>query len=567
MDFSVASVPQIIDSAVLEWNERTSVLAVEDNLAGQTIEDLQQAFSQPFAVLDLTRSELNRVTQHWLPIDVEPRLGVLEEVARRGTVEIIEDYAPLVVVAVPIPAEESGECRLVAIATFVTQPIDSPQDITAASQAVGVDSDVALRWAKMQAVWSALAVERLARSVLTQAITRAENQKLKRQLTSVSQHLLQTFDELNLLHRVHERLSLASNEQQLLDQAVGWLNDVLPAECLLGCIAARSADETTLLDEQPYWIVAGDCPLPKEELNEFFGRLGPGARDSTILFDREITGSPNWFYPDVHEVISVPIYAGDDAVGWLMALNRQEGKQRRDGEFGSLETSLLSSVASMLGMHSGNVRLFKDQEGFFESVVRAFSSAIDAKDEYTRGHSERVARISVCLARRLGCSKQELNTLYLSGLLHDIGKIGIDDNVLQKPGKLTAEEYEHIQQHPQFGYEILKGVQQLKHVLPVVLHHHESWDGTGYPHQLAGEDIPWLARIVAVADSFDAMSSDRVYRTGMPAEKLNAIFRDNAGKQWDARVVEAFFAVRKEIDEVIRESREQLSLDVDEWQS
>lgn len=562
----MATVPQTIDSAVLDWNENTAVLTVEHDLARQTIEDLQRAFHQPFAILDLARGELNRVAQNWLPIGVDSKLGILEEVARRGTVEIIEDYAPLVVLAVPIPSEESGECRHTALATFVTQPLDSQHDITLAAQAVGVDAEVAMRWAKGQSIWSSLAVEQLSQSVLNQALTRAENQKLKRQLTSVSQHLLQTFDELNLLHRIHERLSLASNEQQLLDQVVRWLNDVLPAQCLIGCMEARTEDSAGLDDQQRYWIVAGDCPVPKAELNDFFVRLGPGARDSTILFDREVTGSPNWFYPDVREVISVPIYAGNDTVGWLLALNRQEGRQRREGEFGSLETSLLSSVASMLGMHSGNVRLFKDQEGFFESVVRAFSSAIDAKDQYTRGHSERVARISVCLARRLGCSKQQLNTIYLSGLLHDIGKIGIDDNVLQKPGKLTSEEFNHIQQHPQFGYEILKGVQQLQQVLPVVLHHHESWDGTGYPHQLAGEEIPWLARIVAVADSFDAMSSDRVYRTGMPAEKLNAIFRENAGKQWDARVVEAFFAVRKEIEEVIRESREQLSLDVDQWQ-
>ncbi len=108
---------------------------------------------------------------------------------------------------------------------------------------------------------------------------------------------------------------------------------------------------------------------------------------------------------------------------------------------------------------------------------------------------------------------------------------------------------------------------QLKHVLPVVLHHHEAWDGSGYPGRLQGEETPWLARIVAVADAFDAMSSDRPYRTGMPAGKLNDIFREGAGQQWDPRVVEAFFAVRDEIDAVIQEDREELSLDVEEWQS
>jgi putative nucleotidyltransferase with HDIG domain len=198
-------------------------------------------------------------------------------------------------------------------------------------------------------------------------------------------------------------------------------------------------------------------------------------------------------------------------------------------------------------------------------VVRALTSAIDAKDPYTCGHSDRVARLSVCLARQLRCSTEDLNTIYLSGLLHDIGKIGIDDNVLRKPGPLTPTEFEHIKTHPELGCRILEGVKQLDMVMPVVRHHHEAWNGAGYPAGLKGAETPLLARIVAVADSIDAMSSDRPYRKGIPDEKLDTILRDGAGKQWDAEIVSAAFKVRDELRRIGKEERHPLSLDVTDW--
>jgi HD-GYP domain-containing protein (c-di-GMP phosphodiesterase class II) len=165
----------------------------------------------------------------------------------------------------------------------------------------------------------------------------------------------------------------------------------------------------------------------------------------------------------------------------------------------------------------------------------------------------------------LGCSTEELNTIYLSGLLHDIGKIGIDDNVLRKPSALTPAEYEHIKTHPELGCRILEGVKQLDKVMPVVRHHHEAWNGTGYPAGLKAEETPFLARVVAVADSIDAMSSDRPYRKGMPDEKLDAILRDGSGKQWDPKIIEAAFQVRDELRAIGQEDRHPLALDVGNW--
>ena len=161
-------------------------------------------------------------------------------------------------------------------------------------------------------------------------------------------------------------------------------------------------------------------------------------------------------------------------------------------EFGTVEASLLNSVAAILGIHSGNIELYRQQSELLAGVVRALTSAIDAKDPYTCGHSDRVARVAVRLAQELGCDASTLNTIYLSGLLHDIGKIGIDDSVLRKPGKLTDAEYEHIKRHVEIGHQILRDLKKLDDVLPVVLHHHESWDGAGYPEQACRRAHPAL---------------------------------------------------------------------------
>ena len=256
----------------------------------------------------------------------------------------------------------------------------------------------------------------------------------------------------------------------------------------------------------------------------------------------------------------MPIDDGDHPCGWLIALNHRGSAAEGICDFGSVEIQLLSSVGTILGIHNSNLALYREQSKLLASSVEALTSAIDAKDRYTSGHSNRVAYFSASLAERLGLSKMDRETIYLAGLLHDIGKIGIDDSVLNKAGELNDEEYEQIKLHPQLGYEILKGVQQLDKVLPIVLHHHEAWDGSGYPHGLQATEIPRMARIMAVADAFDAMSSDRPYRKGMADEKMDAILRAGAGTQWDPEVVEAFFEIREEIRRIAEVSAYQTTL-------
>jgi HD-GYP domain-containing protein (c-di-GMP phosphodiesterase class II) len=248
------------------------------------------------------------------------------------------------------------------------------------------------------------------------------------------------------------------------------------------------------------------------------------------------------------------------SIGWLIAVNPPSARTltRADAD-------TLRPIASLIASQQINAKVYGDLKELLFGVIRALTAAIDAKDPYTSGHSERVARIAVRLSEELGMSANQRGDLYLMGLLHDVGKIGVDDSVLKKAGPLTPEEYRAIQQHVEIGVHILKDLRKLNHLLPGVRHHHESLDGTGYPDGLVGEAIPLEARLLAVADSFDAMSSTRPYRRRMTPMQIDEILRKGAGVQWDPRVIDALFRCRMDL-EMIRQKGigESLQLVVDE---
>jgi HD-GYP domain-containing protein (c-di-GMP phosphodiesterase class II) len=176
----------------------------------------------------------------------------------------------------------------------------------------------------------------------------------------------------------------------------------------------------------------------------------------------------------------------------------------------------------------------------YVEFVGSLASALDARDPYTAGHSARVCEYSCSIAAAMGFRSDDLDQLRIGALLHDIGKIGIDDAILRKAGRLTSEEFAIIQQHPEIGRRILEGVHGFAPYLSIVELHHENWDGTGYPHALRGEEVPLCARIVHVADAYDAMTSDRPYRPGMQCEVAMRILQENAGTQFDPLVVKVF---------------------------
>jgi HD-GYP domain-containing protein (c-di-GMP phosphodiesterase class II) len=181
----------------------------------------------------------------------------------------------------------------------------------------------------------------------------------------------------------------------------------------------------------------------------------------------------------------------------------------------------------------------KENQELFINSVRTLAAAIDAKDPYTRGHSERVARYAVVLARHMDLSPEEVRVVRLSALLHDVGKIGIDDRILRKPTALTSEEFEVMKTHPAKGALIMGQIPQLKNVIPGIKHHHEKWAGGGYPDGLKGHGIPLIARVVAVADTLDAMTTTRPYQKAMPLTYVITQIMSFAGKSFDPAVTAA----------------------------
>lgn len=227
------------------------------------------------------------------------------------------------------------------------------------------------------------------------------------------------------------------------------------------------------------------------------------------------------------------------AVGALVA-------GRNDADLMSIDSyhlTLAESVCAFLGPFIDNLRLRESEQRAFFATLEALSSTLDAKDSYTRGHSERVAHLAVAIAEQLKLERADLDRIWIAGRLHDVGKIGVPESVLLKPGGLTDAEFEQIKRHPTIGFEILRGVPGVEPMLPAVLHHHERWDGRGYPAGLAGENIPVDARIMAVADTFDAMSSKRSYRDSLPREVVLAELERSRGSQLDAHMVDAFMRV------------------------
>jgi len=515
---------------------------------------LEAAFGQPFSLLDADLGELSYAASTGLSCDYYPRLGLLHEVAQRGRPELVEHESPLSMLAVPLGDLEKGPA-LVAVSLFLTMRVEHESQIAPAARVFGIDAGRAFEWSRQSEAWTPRVLVRLAETTLDNILHRSQLSHLQHEINEAVGHARDTYVELGLLHRLARSLDVSHEPGELWRNAVAWVSDAVPAQCIVA-VARRDAlgEQPSLFDEPgPTEIYHGECPLPFHELIDMLERLGKAARRPLVL-NRGHTSAPTWSYPTVRELACAPIMQGSQREGWLLAINHSGVDGAEMGEFGSAELRLLDSVSTILGVHRNNTGLFLRQGDLFAASVRALTSAIDAKDPYTHGHSERVSRVAVCLAEQLGLDKEQLDTLYLGGLLHDIGKIGVDDQVLNKPGALTPQEFEQIKKHPQLGYDILRGVRQLQKILPIVLHHHEAWDGSGYPHGLKGDSTPLLARIAAVADAFDAMSSDRPYRRGMPDEKLDAILREGAGRQWDPNVVDAFFACREKIRRASQDS-------------
>lgn len=206
----------------------------------------------------------------------------------------------------------------------------------------------------------------------------------------------------------------------------------------------------------------------------------------------------------------------------------------------------IKSIAQMNEIKRINIELadtYEKLEKAYLDSIQTLRYTVEAKDPYTRGHSDRVSEYSVLIGEALGLSEDDIKTLRVGGLFHDIGKIGIPDAILLKDSKLTDDEYSEIKNHPSIGAHILCNAEVFKDIIPIVKHHHERYDGHGYPSQLKGEDIPYLARITAVADAFDAMTSKRTYRNSLPIDVVKGEIEKNLGTQFDPEIGKVFLDI------------------------
>ena len=237
---------------------------------------------------------------------------------------------------------------------------------------------------------------------------------------------------------------------------------------------------------------------------------------------------------------------------WLAALSFHPRRL-----FGPSDVKVLQLMRRMVLNHRQQQQVYARLKDSMFGLVRCLTSAIDAKDPYTWGHSERVARMAVRLGQQTGMPPAALSDLYLAGLLHDIGKIGINDDVLRKPGRLTAAEYEHMKTHTTKGAAIVETIPNFAGVLPIIRSHHERWDGSGYPDGHVRDGISLLARVVSVADAFDAMTSERPYRVAMPLPVAFDEIAEKAGSHFDPECVAAFLKLREQIQKIMSKQKEQ----------
>ena len=530
-----------LENPCVDWTNAWSGLA----------DEIGQYFDTEFQVWEwLTKESVWSTPCH--PLDRSHlNSSRLTEIATTKQFVVVEEQGGVLILGLPLRIDE--KCCLVATAAFLIYEYDVDDSVHEVMTLLGLDEFAARAWSHDQNVWDRATLMRFARVVQEKLAADFRRRDLEDENKLLTGQLVSTYEEIALLYSVTQNLSIATSDSELGNLVLEGLRQCIPAQTLaiqwLPREGENAANSTTYT--APSFLQQGPVAVDEASFQGLLEHANLDATTAPFVANHAMTRVFDWPFPEVAEVVLVAISDGEHVMGYLAAFNHSAA-----GEFGTIEASLLQSIASVLGIHRGNLELYRQQAEFLESVVQALTSAIDAKDPYTRGHSGRVARVAVMLAKELGFDQDALNQLYMAGLLHDVGKIGIGDDVLKKTSNLSAAEFEEVKRHPELGKRILGDIKQLEEVLPAVLHHHEEWNGKGYPDGLAGDEIPLTARIIAVADAWDAMTSTRPYRQGMPNEKVEAILASGKSSQWDERVINAFFAIRNEVRE-IRHQHEQ----------
>jgi len=360
------------------------------------------------------------------------------------------------------------------------------------------------------------------------------------------------YEELRSLDEIGRRLAATLDGERLMEETLSAVMQLVRPDTAAIC--------TWHLDAQVVQLkVALREGMPKELAWQWQGRLcsstdhivGHVERGVDLEVRHVVLNSPGmrlWRQGsergqlELRSVLTNMLGGTDDPFGLLAV-----GSCDPDA-FTEEHARVLSTLASSAAVALNNARAYRELRELNIQTIVALVNTVEARDPYTRGHSERVGRYAAAIAREMGLPADEVERVQVGGLLHDIGKIGISDAILYKPGQLTDDEHESMKEHPAIGAHIVEGIERLAHVVPIIYAHQERYDGSGYPEGLRGEEIPLAARIVAVADAFEAMTAERPYKPAMePAEALR-LLQEGAGTRWDPQVVDALVrVVRREL--------------------
>lgn len=360
---------------------------------------------------------------------------------------------------------------------------------------------------------------------------------MEKHLDKLSTELSQCYEQIMLLYNLSTNMNLDQSNATYLQLACDQLTQLVQVEGIAIFLEKKADSMKRLVLSAGSGLIAID-PMMADILHMHLTAELTAGREA--LLDSQVDSPFKYAWPDqLRNILAVPLGPADKMMGFLVATNIVN-----KSDFDSTDVKLFNSVANQCAVFIENGRLFNDLKELFIGSLKALTNSIDAKDQYTRGHSERVALIARWIAEHLKetrpLSEKQIHYIYLAGLLHDIGKIGVAETVLRKQGKLSDEERSIILAHPRIGASILSEIPQMRDIIPGVLHHHERHDGKGYPEGLCGDEIPLSARIIALADAFDAMTSRRVYRDAMSIRRAVTEVEKGIGTQFDPMVARAF---------------------------
>ncbi len=383
------------------------------------------------------------------------------------------------------------------------------------------------------------------RNLFVENILLKKEVESKKRLEKLNQELVYKLEELHVLNKIMSDVSSLSKSSDVYKRVIEMT------------IELTHADESKFyvineIENQPFEVASvisknykndpGYCQRKKEsqEKEVVTQLIMEIVSDEIPLLISENKGARGLSL-EKRSFMIVPLKIQDKVFGVLTASIMVGDKRFTDKELYYLSVMTQKAASAI-----ENLALYEHINRGLMTTLKAFVKAIEARDPYTTQHSNRVTEIAVAIGAEVGCSEEEIDILNISGPLHDIGKIGIRDDILLKPGRLTDEEFRKIKEHPDIGADIIGQLGMWDEHQQIIRHHHERFDGTGYPSGLKGDEIPRLARIVTVADAYDAMASDRAYRKKMEQEKIVKIIRECSGTQFDSQFVDVFLSLLEE---------------------